>query len=113
MKTPTHDGSARRRRGGKVTSARSLGNAFLLALVVLGTACGMPDNSTGAAPTGAPAAAPTATPGHQLRVALVATQLAVGTYRFPVGVSDHNTPVSDATVHVGVASVVNGVQTPK
>ena len=96
-----------------MTSARSLGQSVLLALVVLGSACGMPANSTASTTTAAPTAAPTATPGHQLRVALVATQLAVGTYRFPIGVSDHNTPVTGAAVHVRVFSVVNGVQTPK
>jgi hypothetical protein len=71
----------------------------------------MPDNST--AGTGPTAAAAAPTPGHQLRIALVATQLAVGTYRLPIGVADRNTPVTDATVHVSVFSVVNGVQTPK
>jgi hypothetical protein len=97
-----------------VASTRSLGTSVLLALAVFGTACGMPDNSTaGAGPPPAPPSAPSASPGHQLKVALVATQLAVGTYRFPIGVSDHNTPVSNAAVHVRVFSVVNGVQTPK
>jgi hypothetical protein len=96
-----------------VTGTRSLGKSVLLVLVVLGSACGMPDNSTGTGPTSAPAAASTPTPGHQLKVALVATQLAVGTFRFPIGVSDHNTPVTDAAVHVRVFSVVNSVQTPK
>ena len=96
-----------------MTSARSLGKSVLLALVVLGSACGMPASSTGGTATAAPAAAATPTPGHQLKVALVATQLAVGTFRFPIGVSDHNTPVTNAAVHVRVFNVVNGVQTLK
>lgn len=70
-------------------------------LLGLGAACG---GSSGAAshPTPPAAAAATPAPGHQLRAALVATQLAVGTDRFPIGVSDHNTPITDAAVHVRV-----------
>jgi hypothetical protein len=95
-------------------SSTRLGKSVLVVLVTLGTACGMPANSTaGSAPTTAPAAPSTPTPGHQLKVALVATQVAVGTFRFPIGVSDHNTPVTNAAVHVRVFNVVNSVQTLK
>jgi hypothetical protein len=87
----------------------------LLALLVSCAACGTPSTTAGgAAPaTGAAAAAPTATPGHQLRVSLVATQLAIGTYRFPLGVADRNTPVTDAAVHVRVFSTAGGSETLK
>jgi len=88
-----------------------LGQSVVAVLLVLGAACGSP-SPDGAAPTQA-AAAPTPTPGHALRVALVATQLAIGTYRFPIGVSDHNTPVSNAAVHVRVYSTAGSTQTLK
>lgn len=44
--------------------------------------------------------APTGTPAPALQAVVAASQLTVGLQRFPVGVLDHNTPVSDATVHV-------------
>jgi len=43
----------------------------------------------------------------------VGTQLVVGTDRFPVGVSDRNTPITDAAVHVRVFSTTGGVVTLK
>lgn len=96
-----------------MSSTRIFGKSVLLVVVVLAIACG-PDSSTaGTSPSTTPPAAPSPTPGHQLRVALVATQLAIGTFRFPIGVSDHNTPVTNAAVQVSVFSVVNGVQMPK
>jgi hypothetical protein len=75
---------------------------------VLGAACGSPSSSGNAATPAAATAAPTPTLGHALRAALVATQLAVGTYRFPIGVSDRNTPVTNAAVHVRVFSTAGG-----
>jgi len=49
---------------------------------------------------GAPAASNPST-GSQLQAEVVATELVVGPpQRVPIGILDHNTPVSDATVHV-------------
>ena len=96
-----------------MTSTGGLGKSVLLALLVLSAACGSPSTSTGGVAAPAATAAPTPTPGHQLRVALVATQLAVGTYRFPIGVSDRNTPLADAAVHVRVFSTAGGTQALK
>ncbi|MDQ6883140.1 MAG: thioredoxin family protein [Candidatus Dormibacteraeota bacterium] len=42
----------------------------------------------------------TAPPAGSLTVQSVASELVVGEQRVPVGVLDHNTPVSDATVHI-------------
>jgi hypothetical protein len=96
-----------------VSRAANLGKLVLLALLVIGGACGAPSSSAdGATPAAAPAAA-TPTPGHQLRVSLVATQLAIGTYRFPIGVSDRNTPIADAAVHVRAFSTAGGGQALK
>lgn len=76
------------------------------ALVAL-AACG--GSSGSAAPAAAaPTAAPSSSPAPQLRAVLVATQLAVGTDRFPIGISDHNTPVANAIVHVRVYSTSGG-----
>ena len=72
--------------------------AAVWALLVLG--CGGTAGPAASSPS--PSVAPA--PAHQLRPALVATQVAVGTYRFPIGVSDRNTPVTDAAVHVRVFS---------
>ncbi len=69
-----------------------LGSALLLA------ACGSGSNSGTAAPS-------TSTAGLQAQI--VASELLVGTQRFPVGILDQNTPVNDATVHVRVF-LVNG-----
>jgi hypothetical protein len=88
------------RIGEGMSVTRNLGKCVLTVLLLVGAACGSPtgpDNA--AAPTAAPAAS-MPTPGHVLRVALVATRLAVGTYRLPIGVSDRNTPVTDAAVHL-------------
>ena len=53
--------------------------------------------------------------GSELAAQIVATELVVGTQqRVPIGILDHNTPVSDATVHVrsfllkGTTGVVKG-----
>src|SRR5215467_5604460 len=78
--------------------------SFLLVLGCAGTAG---PAASSASPSVAPA------PAHGLRPALVATQLAVGTYRFPIGVSDRNTPVADAAVHVRVFSGAGGSATLK
>jgi hypothetical protein len=86
--------------------------AVLLMALAFGLACG---GASGSSPASAPpaSAAPTPTPGHQLRASLVATQLAVGTFRFPIGVSDRNTPIADAAVHVRVFSTAGGAQALK
>ncbi len=85
---------------------------FGFALVLwLGLACGGP--SSGATAGSSSRATPRPTAGHQLKASLVATQLAVGTDRFPIGVSDRNTPVTDAAVHVRVFSTTGGSPTLK
>jgi hypothetical protein len=64
----------------------------LCALVL--AACEMGD-------TGTPAAASSpSSSGPPLQATLVASQLLVGTQRFPIGVLSRNTPVIDARVHV-------------
>jgi hypothetical protein len=45
---------------------------------------------------------------HALQTPLVASQLLVGVDRFPLGVLDHNTPVTDATVQVRAFSMAGG-----
>jgi len=54
-------------------------------------------------------AAPTpATDSSQLQAQVVATEIVVGNQqRVPIGITDHNTPVTDATVHVK-SFVLNG-----
>jgi hypothetical protein len=96
-----------------VSRAGNLGKPVLLALLVIGAACGAPSSSAGDGGPATAAAGPTPTPGHQLRVSLVATQLAIGTYRFPIGVSDRNTPIADAATHVRVFSSAGGTQALK
>lgn len=50
---------------------------------------------------GTPTASNPATTGVQLQAEVVASELVVGPQqRLPIGILDHNTPVSDATVHV-------------
>jgi hypothetical protein len=48
-----------------------------------------------------------------LQPVLVATQLAVGTDRFPIGIAENNTPVTDASVHVRVFGPSGGATVPK
>jgi hypothetical protein len=64
------------------------------ALVLLLAACG----STAA--TDQPGASPSSS-GSSLQAVVAASELVVGKQqRVPIGITDHNTPVSDATVHV-------------
>jgi len=74
-------------------SSRSV---VLAAVALLVAACGTGSESTSAAPT--------ATPGG-LQAEIVASELLPGLQRFPVGILDSNTLVSDATVHVRAFSV--------
>jgi hypothetical protein len=67
----------------------------LLLCGLLLAACGGDDTASPAQPAGS--ATPT---GPGLQAFLVASQVLVGNQRLPVGVSDHNTPVNDAQVHV-------------
>jgi hypothetical protein len=68
----------------------------IVVVALLLSACG-----TEAAPT------PAAT-SSQLQAQVVATEIVVGDQqRVPIGITDHNTPVSDATVHVR-SFVLNG-----
>src|ERR1700682_2204197 len=74
---------------------RSLGRVGVGVLVaLLLSACGAQASpSTGG--TGAPASS------SQLQAQVVATEIVVGNLqRVPIGITDHNTPVTDATVHV-------------
>ncbi|HYS01914.1 MAG TPA: FixH family protein, partial [Candidatus Eisenbacteria bacterium] len=57
---------------------------------------------------GAEAAPTPAATSSQLQAQVVATEIVVGSQqRVPIGITDHNTPVSDATVHVR-SFVLNG-----
>jgi hypothetical protein len=57
---------------------------------------------------GAEAAPTPAATSSQLQAIVVATEIVVGNQqRVPIGITDHNTPVSDATVHVR-SFVLNG-----
>jgi hypothetical protein len=55
------------------------------------------DSSAPAQPAGVPTATATAPP---LQAQVVASQLTIGLDRVPIGIVDHNTPVTNATVHV-------------
>jgi hypothetical protein len=71
--------------------------AALLALLL--SACGA---------VAAPSNPATGQSGSQLQAEVVASELVVGSQqRVPIGILDHNTPVSDATVHVR-SFVLNG-----
>ena len=73
---------------------KAAGAAVVVALLL--AACG-----TSAAPNPSPT-------GSQLQAELVASELVAGQLqRIPIGILDHNTPVSDATVHVR-SFVLNG-----
>jgi hypothetical protein len=92
------------------SGARRHTAAALWGLLILG--CGAPTST--AAPISSAASSPPATaPAHRLTVTLVATQLAVGTFRFPIGVADHNTPITGAAVHVRVFATAGGGSTLK
>lgn len=80
------------------TPIRAL-TAALLSVLLL-AACAGTD-------TGAPAEAPSPSAGgSHLQALMVASQLLVGTQRFPIGVLSDNTPVNDAQVHVRTFLIV-------
>ncbi len=68
--------------------------AGLLSVLLLAACAG---TDTGGAPADAPSPS---SGGSQLQALVVASQLLVGTQRFPIGVLANNTPVNDAQVHV-------------
>src|ERR1700694_5281666 len=76
---------------------------WLLVILAL-AACD--ESANGAPPDVSPAATATASPALSAQV--VASQLTVGVRRVPIGIVDHNTPVTDATVHVRVFASVGG-----
>ncbi len=76
--------------------------AGLLVTVAL-AAC---DSGTAATSIASPAVTAPASPALSAQV--VASQLTVGVRRVPIGIVDHNTPVTDATVHVRVFASVGG-----
>ncbi|HEV2030354.1 MAG TPA: hypothetical protein VGS16_17780 [Candidatus Dormibacteraeota bacterium] len=76
--------------------------AGLLMILVI-AACD--DSGTGATPSTPLAAPPT---GPALSAQVVASQLTVGVRRVPIGIVDHNTPVTDATVHIRAFASVGG-----
>ena len=86
---------------------------MLCAAAMLLASCGGGGSVATASPAAPVSAAPAPSPAHHLAATLVATQLAVGTDRFPIGVSDRSTPVTDAAVHVRVFVNVNGASTLK
>jgi hypothetical protein len=77
--------------------------AGLLVILAL-AACS--ESETGAQPIAPQASAAPATPA--LRAQVVASQLTVGDRRVPIGVVDHNTPLTDAAVHVRAFASVGG-----
>ena len=76
---------------------QSIPSAVLGALTLLLAACGTGTDSSTATPTATTAG---------LQGQIVASELLVGTQRFPVGILDQNTPVNDATVHVRAFFVI-------
>ncbi len=75
--------------------ARSI--PLLLGSTLLLAACGGSTTSGNAAPSATTAG---------LQAQIVASELLVGTQRFPVGILDQNTPINDATVHVRAFLVI-------
>jgi hypothetical protein len=89
------------RRGRRRTALGVLVVALLL------TACG--DQGTTGSDAGVVVApADSAGGAHALRAMLVASQFLVGVQRFPLGVLDHGTTVTDAAVHVRVFASIGG-----
>jgi hypothetical protein len=76
---------------------------WLLVILAL-AACD--ESANVAPPDGSPAATASASP--ELTAQVVASQLTVGLRRIPIGIVDHNTPVTDATVHVRAFASVGG-----
>ena len=75
---------------------------MVVAFAMLVSACG------GSSPT-APVTG--ASDSGQLQAQIIATELVAGPQqRIPIGITDHNTPVSDATVHVRAFLLGNGNQ---
>lgn len=80
----------------------SLGLGMALTTAVALAACG-------SAPTSTPRTA--ASDNSQLQAQIIATELVAGAQqRVPIGITDHNTPVSDATVHVRAFLLENSNQ---
>ncbi len=82
--------------------SRMPGRAFIAGLlsILVVAACDGTD-------AGVPADAPSpSSAGSQLQALMVASQLLVGTQRFPIGVLSDNTPVNDAQVHVRMFFIV-------
>lgn len=80
----------------------SLRVGVVVVLAMLFAACGS-----------APASTPStgASDNGQLQAQIIATELVAGPQqRVPIGITDHNTPVSDATVHVRAFLLQNGNQ---
>jgi hypothetical protein len=77
---------------------------WLLVILAL-AAC---DESGNGATPDTSSAAPAASAGPALSAQVVASQLTVGVRRVPIGIADHSTPVTDATVHVRVFASVGG-----
>jgi hypothetical protein len=61
----------------------------------------------------ADAASPSTATGVTLQAQVVASQLTVGLDRVPIGVLDHNTPVTDAVVHVRAFDLRSTSSQPK
>ena len=59
------------------------------------------------------AASPSTATGVTLQALVVASQLTVGLDRVPIGVLDHNTPVTDALVHVRAFDLTSTSNQPK
>jgi hypothetical protein len=59
------------------------------------------------------AASPSTATGATLQALVVASQLTVGLDRVPIGVLDHNTPVTDALVHVRAFDMTSTSSQPK
>jgi hypothetical protein len=88
---------------GRRERRRALGATVGLLVSLALAACD--DPGTGATPSAPLASTPTV---PALSAQVVASQLTVGARRVPIGIVDHNTPVTDATVHVRAFASVGG-----
>jgi hypothetical protein len=84
----------------KSASQAPMKSLAVTAIATFLAACGADSAGSGTSPT--------ATPASQLQAQVVASELVVAqNERVPIGILDHNTPVTDATVHVR-AFILNG-----
>jgi hypothetical protein len=83
-----------------------------LALTAVIATAGCADSTNGYQQA-ADAASPATSTGVTLQAQVVASQLTVGLDRVPIGLLDHNTPVTDALVHVRAFDMTSTSSQPK